>query len=69
MGFFIKASKSLAIEELLNPIDEIECLHKSTDEDICKAVLNAQQAAQDALINGGNDDVDDNADKPTDAFL
>ncbi|KAG6912163.1 hypothetical protein DXG01_016830, partial [Tephrocybe rancida] len=64
-----KASKSSAIEELLNPIDEIKCLHESTDEDIYKAVLNAQQAADDALINGGDDDAGDNADKPTDAFL
>ncbi|KAG6855502.1 hypothetical protein H0H87_001949 [Tephrocybe sp. NHM501043] len=65
----LQPQNRIAIKELINLIDKIECLHKSTDKDICKVVLDAQQAAEDALINGRDDDIDNNADKPTNAFL
>ncbi|KAG6915696.1 hypothetical protein DXG01_010338 [Tephrocybe rancida] len=56
--------------DLEKVVDKLETA-SDYDRDVerCKVVLDARQAAEDALINGGDDDVNDNADKPTNAFL
>ena len=57
-GALHKANR-MGIEQLLNPVDEAHAI-EATDEEICKAVLDAQKAREDAVINGGDDiDTDD----------
>ncbi|KAG6838250.1 hypothetical protein C0991_000713 [Blastosporella zonata] len=58
----LQRANRMAIEDILNPIKEINCEFESSDEDICRAVLDTRKAREDMLINGGDDDVDDNAD-------
>ncbi|KAI0249196.1 hypothetical protein BJV78DRAFT_1130098 [Lactifluus subvellereus] len=48
------------IEGLLNPSDESQMIDEMTDEEICQAVLAAQNAQEEGPINGGDDDVEDN---------
>ncbi|KAG6848709.1 hypothetical protein C0991_012603, partial [Blastosporella zonata] len=63
----LQSQNRMTIEDLLNPIEETKCLHETSDEEICKAVLDARLAQEDALITGGDNDVDDDADiTPTD---
>jgi hypothetical protein len=57
----LQARNRMDINELLNPADEEQNLDEVTDEEICKAVLDAQKAQEEALINGGDDDIDDDA--------
>jgi hypothetical protein len=57
----LQARNRMDLEELLNPADEAEIISETTDEAICKAVLDAKQAQEDTTINGGDDDVDDDA--------
>ncbi|KAE9388852.1 hypothetical protein BT96DRAFT_1003797 [Gymnopus androsaceus JB14] len=47
-------------DSLLNPESEkiMVTADESTDEEICKAVLSAQMAKEDTVVNGGDDDVD-----------
>ena len=49
-------------DSLLNPESEkiMVTADESTVEEICKAVLSAQTAKEDTVINGGDDDVDNN---------
>jgi hypothetical protein len=49
------------LEALLNPADESRVMDETTDEEICQAVLDARKAQEEVLINGGDDDVDDDA--------
>jgi len=49
------------IEALLNPADESQVMDETTDEEICQAVLDVRRAQEEGLINGGDDDVDDDA--------
>ncbi|KAG6849703.1 hypothetical protein C0991_011138, partial [Blastosporella zonata] len=66
----LQRQNRMIIKDLLNPIEETKCLYKTSDEDICKAVLDARQAQEDTLIMGGDNDVDDDADMPlTDGCL
>ena len=43
------------IEVLLNLVD----MKETTDDEICQAMLDAQKVQEAGLINGGEDDVDD----------
>jgi hypothetical protein len=49
----------MEIEDLLNTVDEIVVSNKASDKDSCQAVLDAHWAQDEAIINGGDDDVDD----------
>ncbi|KAF8224306.1 hypothetical protein L208DRAFT_1312310 [Tricholoma matsutake] len=50
------------IEALLNPADELpQVMEETTDEEICQAMLDARKAQEEGLINGGDDDVDDDS--------
>ncbi|KAF8239648.1 hypothetical protein L208DRAFT_1236572 [Tricholoma matsutake] len=49
------------IEALLNLADESHVIDETTDEEICQAVLDAQKAQEEGPINGGDNDVDDDA--------
>lgn len=42
------------IEQLLNPVDESQVIEETFDEDICKAMLDAQKA-EDTVASGGDD--------------
>ena len=48
-------------EALLNPADESLIINETTDEEICRAVLDAIKAWKEGLIKDGNDDIDDDA--------
>jgi hypothetical protein len=56
----LQPSNRMDIEALLNPVDELpQVMEETTDEEICQAVLDAKKAQEAGLINGGDDDVDD----------
>ena len=57
----LQASNRMNIEALLNPADESRVMDETTDKEICQAVLDARRAQEEGLINGGDDDVDDDA--------
>ncbi|KAF8228864.1 hypothetical protein L208DRAFT_1402999 [Tricholoma matsutake] len=57
----LQASNRMDIEALLNPADKSHVIDETTDEEICQAVLDAQKAQEEGLINGGDNDVDDDA--------
>ena len=42
-------------------MDESQVMDETTDEEIHQAVMDAQQAQENAIINGGDNDVDDDA--------
>ena len=50
-------------EALLNPadVDESSIINETTDEEICRAVLDAIKVWEEGLINDGDDDIDDDA--------
>ncbi|KAJ7862526.1 hypothetical protein B0H13DRAFT_1638614 [Mycena leptocephala] len=53
----------MSIESLLNPAEERELIDEATTvEDIFKAVMASRDAQEMAEINGGDDDVNDDAD-------
>lgn len=43
------------IEQLLNPVDESQVIEEVSDEEICKAVLDARKAREEAVTSGGDD--------------
>ncbi|KAF8234278.1 hypothetical protein L208DRAFT_1262561 [Tricholoma matsutake] len=49
------------IEALLNPSDESWMMDETPDKEICQAVLAPQNAQEEAPINGGDDNVKDDA--------
>jgi hypothetical protein len=49
----------MEVKDFLNPGDEIAVSNEASDKDICQAVLDAHWAQDEAIINGGNDNVDD----------
>ena len=54
------------IEGLLNPADESIIIDDATDAEIYQAVMDARNAQEQALINGGDDDADDSSpDEPS----
>jgi hypothetical protein len=55
----LQASNRMDIDTLLNPADK--SMDEATDKEIYQAVMVARQAQEDASINGGDDDVDDDA--------
>ena len=57
----LQASNRMDIEALLNLVDESRIMDETTDDEICWAVLDARRAQEEALINGGDDDADDDA--------
>ena len=57
----LQASNRMDIEALLNPADESHVIDETTDEEICQAVLDARKAQEEGPINGGDNDVDDDA--------
>ena len=48
------------IESLLNPTEESVIIDNTTDQEIYEAVMASRNAQENALINGGDDDTDDN---------
>ncbi|KIL66716.1 hypothetical protein M378DRAFT_74681 [Amanita muscaria Koide BX008] len=52
-------SNRMDIESLLNPAEESVIIDGTTDQEIYQAVMDALEAEQNAIINGGVDDVDD----------
>ena len=48
-------------EALLNPADESLIINETTDEEICRAVLDAIKAWEEGLINDGDNDIDNDA--------
>jgi hypothetical protein len=59
----LQKDNRMDLESLLNPVDESQIMTETSDEEICEAVLCAQKAWEEILING-RDDIDDDA--PTD---
>jgi DDE superfamily endonuclease len=57
----LRKSNRMGVEALLNPIEESQVLDETSDEDICRAVLNARRAQENSQGNGGDDDADDDA--------
>ena len=55
----LRKSNRMGIEALLNPIEESQAMDESSDEDICRAVMNARRAQENSEGNGGDDDADD----------
>ena len=49
----------MGIEALLNPIEESQAMDESSDEGICRAVMNARRAQENSEGNGGDNDADD----------
>jgi hypothetical protein len=49
----------MEIKDLPNPVDKIVVSNEASDEDICQAMPDACQAQDEAIINGGDDNVDD----------
>jgi hypothetical protein len=47
------------IEGLLNPAEESVIIDNATDQEIYEAVMASHNAQEDILINGGDDDTDD----------
>jgi hypothetical protein len=60
-----QVSNRMDINTLLNPVDESQVMDETTDEEISReiyqAVMDAQQVQENAIINGRDDDVDDDA--------
>ena len=46
----LTASNRMDIEELLNPIDESQVMDKTTDEEICQAVLDTHKAQEEGPV-------------------
>jgi hypothetical protein len=57
----LQQGNRMDIEALLNPVDESHVVDEVTDEEIFHAVIDARNAQEDGPINGGDDDIDDNA--------
>jgi hypothetical protein len=57
----LQACNRMDISELLNPMNEEQIVDEVTDEEICRAVLDAQEAREEAAKNGGDDGLDDEA--------
>jgi len=57
----LQASNRMDIEGLLNMADKSHVIDETTDKGICQAVLDAQKAQEAGPINGGDNDVDDDA--------
>jgi hypothetical protein len=49
------------IKALLNPAAESQMIDEVTDKEIFHMVLDAQNAEEEGPINGGDEDIDDNA--------
>ncbi|KAF8240718.1 hypothetical protein L208DRAFT_1231660 [Tricholoma matsutake] len=49
------------IKALLNPADESHVIDETTDKEICQAVLDTQKAQKEGPINGGDNDINDEA--------
>jgi hypothetical protein len=59
----LQAANHMSIESLLNPAEEKELIDEATTvEDIFMAVMASRDAQEMGEINGGDDDVDDDAD-------
>jgi len=53
---------------VLNPVDESRVIDETTDEEIYQAVIDARQAQENTIMNGGDDDAEDDGpieDRPT----
>ena len=57
----LQTQNRMDIESLLNPANEVPFTNETTDEEIFQAVMEAQKAHEEGLINGGDDDIEDNA--------
>lgn len=57
----LQASNRMDIEGLLNSADESHVIDETTDEEICQAVLDARKAQEEGPINGGDNDIDNDA--------
>ena len=57
----LQPKNRMDLEHLLNPIDESQVIEETSDEEICKAVLDARKAREALAINGGDDIDDDDA--------
>ena len=58
----LSSRNRMAIKNLLNPDEErLEAIMESTEEEIFEAVMKSNDAQEDAITNGGDDNVDDNA--------
>ncbi|KAF8218789.1 hypothetical protein L208DRAFT_1419414, partial [Tricholoma matsutake] len=57
----LQASNRMDIEGLLNSADKSHVIDETMDEEICQAVLDAQKAQEEGPINGGDNDIDDDA--------
>ena len=57
----LQPSNRMDIEALVNPVEESQVMDETTDAEICQAVLDAKKAQEEAVVNGGDDDVDDDA--------
>ena len=55
----LQSKNRMDIEALLNPPEESWVMEETTDEEICQAVLAAQNAQEEGPINGGDDDIED----------
>jgi hypothetical protein len=55
----LQSANRMDIEDLLNPTDESTIIDDATDAEIYQAVMDLRNAQEQALINGGNDDADD----------
>jgi hypothetical protein len=57
----LQPKNRMDIEALLNPSYESRTMDEKTDEEICQAVLAARNAQEEGSINGGDDDIEDDA--------
>jgi hypothetical protein len=58
----LQRSNKMDVEALLNPTKELAALDTTSDVEIYQAVINSAKAQEDALPNGGDDDIDDSDD-------
>jgi DDE superfamily endonuclease len=62
----LQKANCMDIDALLNPADERHVIMETMDGEIYQAVLDARQTQEDALINGGHDNIED--DSPVEPF-
>ncbi|KAF8225681.1 DDE-domain-containing protein, partial [Tricholoma matsutake] len=55
----LQASNRMDIKSLLNSVAKSWVIDETTDEEIYQAVINARQAQENGIINGGDDDAND----------
>jgi hypothetical protein len=57
----LQTSTHMRIKNLLNLAAECTLIDNTTDKDIYKAVIKSREGEENTVINGRDDDVDDNA--------